>query len=142
MGRQAGIKLVALAVVTALLAMVLPLGIACDDEDEETIEAQFTASTTSGITPLEVQFTDASSNGPTGWQWDFDNDGSVDSTGQNPLHTFADPGTFTVVLTASNAVGQHTSVKEAYITVLDSGSVFRDGFESGTTAAWSGSVGE
>jgi PKD repeat protein len=63
----------------------------------------FTADTVRGPIPLTVQFTDQSSGNPTNWAWDFDNDGNVDSTEQNPTHIFTTAGTFTVKLVASNA---------------------------------------
>jgi len=48
-----------------------------------------------------INFTDTSTGSPTGWQWDFNNDGTVDSTAQNPSYTFAAPGTYTVTLTVT-----------------------------------------
>src|SRR6266536_1094496 len=65
--------------------------------------ASFSAAPTSGTAPLTVQFTDTSTGGPTAWAWDF-GDGSS-STAQNPSHSYATAGTFTVALTASNAGG-------------------------------------
>ena len=44
----------------------------------------FTATPTSGTAPLSVTFTDTSTGGPTAWAWDFNNDGTTDSTVQNP----------------------------------------------------------
>lgn len=50
-----------------------------------------------------VQFTDATHGGmpPYTYAWDFDNDGVIDSTDQNPTHVFADKGTYTVKLTVT-----------------------------------------
>ena len=42
--------------------------------------ADFSGTPTTGTAPLKVDFTDASTGSPTGWQWDFQNDGTVDST--------------------------------------------------------------
>ncbi|MDD1709766.1 MAG: hypothetical protein LUQ37_02515, partial [Methanoregulaceae archaeon] len=62
-------------------------------------EAQFSASPTSGVAPLTVLFTDESpGSGLLTYEWDFDNDGSVDSDEQNPSMDF-DEGTYTVKLT-------------------------------------------
>ena len=58
----------------------------------------FTASPTVGGGPLTVQFTDRSFFGATGWQWDFENDGTWDSNAQNPQKTYATPGTYSVRL--------------------------------------------
>lgn len=54
-----------------------------------------------------IEFTDNSSNDPTSWIWDF-GDGNT-STQQNPTHTYASAGTYTVCLTVSNSVGSNTS---------------------------------
>ena len=48
----------------------------------------------------QVQFTDLSSDDTNSWYWDF-GDGS-DSVEQNPTHTYAAEGTYTVSLTAGN----------------------------------------
>ena len=63
---------------------------------------------------LTVQFTDHSRNA-TSWEWDFDNDGIIDSTERNPKHTF-DPGTYTVSLKVSNIDGNDTfTIEEAVV---------------------------
>lgn len=63
----------------------------------------------------EVQFTDLSTNGPTSWSWNF-GDGNT-STLQNPTHTYSASGTYTVQLTATNAIGNHVETKTNYISV-------------------------
>jgi PKD repeat protein len=70
--------------------------------------ASFTASAASGQAPLPVQFTDTSSGAPTSWAWDFGDGGTA--TEQNPAHTYTAAGTYTVRLSATNAVGTSTSV--------------------------------
>jgi PKD repeat protein len=84
-----------------------------------TIEADFTATPTSGTAPLLVNFTDTSTQSPTAWQWDFDNDGNVDSTLQNPSFTYTTPGTYDVRLVATNEVGSVTETKAAVVTVFE-----------------------
>jgi len=79
--------------------------------------AGFTTDRTSGLVPLEVQFTDQSGNLPISWAWDFNNDGVVDSTEQNPSYTFTTIGTYTVKLTATNGGGSNPIVKSDLITV-------------------------
>jgi hypothetical protein len=39
------------------------------------------------------------------WAWDFDNNGTVDSTAQNPTRTYTTPGNYTVRLTVRTADG-------------------------------------
>ncbi len=67
--------------------------------------ADFSASTTSGCFPLTVNFTDASSADTTitNWSWDF-GDGNT-STLQNPSNIYAQPGSYTVILTITDAAG-------------------------------------
>ena len=78
--------------------------------------AAFSASPTSGNTPLKVKFTDKSTGTPTAWKWNF-GDGSALVTEYNPTHTYSKPGTYTVKETVSNAAGKDTEIKTNYINV-------------------------
>ncbi len=83
-------------------------------------DADFSATPLSGTAPLTVQFTDLSANSPNSWEWDFDGDGIVDSTERNPVHTYENPGTYTVILRAANGTyGNDTETKTGYITVTE-----------------------
>jgi PKD repeat protein len=78
--------------------------------------AEFEADETFACGELTVQFTDQSTNNPTEWAWDF-GDGS-DSNLENPTHTYATPGTYTVSLTVSNSDGtSDPEIKTDYITI-------------------------
>jgi len=79
--------------------------------------AAFVADKTSGTAPVTVNFTDQSTETPTAWEWDFNNDGVVDSTAQNPSYTYTAAGTYTVKLTVTNGVGSDAEVKTDYIIV-------------------------
>jgi PKD repeat protein len=79
--------------------------------------ADFSASPTAGAAPLQVQFVDQSTNLPTSWAWDFDNDGTIDSTARNPTFTYPTAGTYTVALTATNGGGSDTKTKPSLISV-------------------------
>ncbi len=81
--------------------------------------AGFTANVTSGEAPLAVLFTDASTGTATSWAWDFENDGVVDSTEQNPAHIYETASTYTVNLTVANAGGSDSEIKTNYITVTE-----------------------
>ncbi len=81
------------------------------------VSADFQADVISGNAPLIVSFTDMSSDDCIQWEWDFDNDGTVDNIAQNPVWTFYEAGTYTVSLTASNGVTSDTETKTDYIVV-------------------------
>ena len=84
--------------------------------------ADFTATPTGGSEPLTVDFTDNSTSydGISAWEWDFNNDGTVDSTAQNPTHTYIGDGTYSVTLNVSEADGSSDTVtKVDYITVTN-----------------------
>ncbi|MDT8357568.1 MAG: PKD domain-containing protein, partial [Methanomicrobiaceae archaeon] len=76
--------------------------------------ALFSATPTEGKAPLDVTFTDTSLDA-TSWVWNF-GDGTTSST-ENPSHTYAEPGTYTVTLTARSVDG-YTDTASAGITVL------------------------
>jgi outer membrane protein assembly factor BamB len=80
--------------------------------------ANFTATPTNGKTPLTVEFTDTSSgNIINAWAWDFDNDGTIDSTEQNPTYTYNNPGIYTVKLTVSGPYDSASEIKTDFITI-------------------------
>jgi len=112
-----------LAIVLVLLLVVsLILGsIGCAEEEEEVpLQAGFTASPTLGKAPLQVQFTDQSTGDITSREWDFDSDGTVDSTAKDPSHTYDTAGTYTVSLTVTAADGsEDTETKVGYVRVGD-----------------------
>jgi len=81
--------------------------------------AAFSGAPTSGSYPLDVAFTDQSTDGPTSWSWSFGDGGT--STLQNPTHTYAAVGTYSVSLTASNAYGSDTLTRTNFITVTEPG---------------------
>jgi PKD repeat protein len=77
--------------------------------------AAFSCSPVIGYSPLSVACGDTSSNTPTSWYWDL-GDGNT-STSQNPSHTYATPGSYTVRLNATNAGGFDWENKTGYIAV-------------------------
>jgi methanogen extracellular protein (TIGR04279 family)/PGF-pre-PGF domain-containing protein len=76
--------------------------------------ANFVTNVTSGYAPLAVLFTDLSQNA-TSRNWDFNNDGTLDSNDGTPICLYTSPGIYTANLTVSNANG--TASKTAIITV-------------------------
>jgi len=80
--------------------------------------ANFSDNPTSGNAPLNVNFTDESTGTITSWNWNF-GDGAT-STDQNPSHTYAKPGIFTVSLTVIGPGGSDIEIKPDYITIDES----------------------
>lgn len=84
-------------------------------KDTEKPVAGFDAYVTSGTAPFNVVFLDESKGEPTSWDWDF-GDGAT-STQRDPEHTYSEPGSYTVKLTATNDAGSDEKTKYDYITV-------------------------
>jgi len=78
--------------------------------------ASFTVSPASGTAPLTVQFTDTSTGDIVSWVWDF-GDGVNNVVGQNPGHTYQEPGTYTVTLSVDGPYGGDQLSKNACVTV-------------------------
>lgn len=64
-----------------------------------------------------VEFHDASLYSPDIWQWDF-GDGNT-STQQNPTHSYGTTGIYNVSLSTSNEFGNHITVRDTFIQVLN-----------------------
>lgn len=83
------------------------------------VAAEFTADVTSGLAPLSVQFTDQSDigGGPvTARVWNFGDGSSSNLT--NPLHVYATPGTYDVLLSITTPEGTIVQNKAAFIEVI------------------------
>ena len=69
------------------------------------------ATPTNGQTPLTVSFTSDGTVDPDGdrirYAWDFDGDGDVDSTAQDPTHTYRANGVYRATLTVTDVGGRH-----------------------------------
>ena len=118
--------------------------------------ANFAMNVDNGIAPLSVQFTDLSEN-EVSWSWDFESDGIVDSTDENPVHLFTAPGTYSITLSVNNENG--VASKTAAVTVMESaegnssdnldgnnetddGTTSTDGSDSGAGENIAGDTGE
>ncbi|GAA2224640.1 hypothetical protein GCM10010413_18340 [Promicromonospora sukumoe] len=109
--------------------------------------SQFSADVDSGHEPLTVAFDGGASESPDGlditYEWDFENDGVVDSTEANPTHTYTERGQFGARLTVTDSEG-FTGVSVQKITVGNTrpdvafGAPFHGGFaELGDTVDYS-----
>jgi PKD repeat protein len=82
------------------------------------LDADFSATPTSGAHPLTVSFMDTTTGGTAiSWVWHF-GDGASSFGMKNPTHEYALPGTYTVSLSVLSAgLSQDQEVKEGFITV-------------------------
>ncbi|MFT4516354.1 MAG: PKD repeat protein [Planctomycetota bacterium] len=81
--------------------------------------AQAASFTTSEIAPTVIQFTDTSSGGtPIAWSWDFDNDGTIDDTTQNPVFVYLANGVYECSLTVDFGTSIDTDVQNVFIGVM------------------------
>src|SRR4051794_8581820 len=69
--------------------------------------AKASGTPTTGLAPLTVSFSSAGSSDPENtaltYAWDFDSDGTTDSTDPNPSHTYTANGAYTAKLTVKDA---------------------------------------
>ena len=65
---------------------------------------------------LTVQFTELAV-GESSYQWDFQNDGTIDDTSANPTFTYTGAGSYDVRLVVSNGVTDITTIKRGFITL-------------------------
>lgn len=77
--------------------------------------AAFCASPENGTAPLTVSFTDTSTGSPTSWIWGF-GDGTGSSE-QHPVHTYTEPGTYSVSLAVDSPGGNSSTTRSDCITV-------------------------
>lgn len=93
--------------------------------------ADFWAPTQTGHPALSVNFIDTSISDATAtwvvinsWQWDFDNDGTIDSYVQHPTYRYTAPGLYSVRLVVGTNTGlTSTKIRTNYINVTNSAPV-------------------
>jgi len=83
----------------------------------EPVLANFSTDNTEGEMPFTVDFCNFSIGEIQLYEWDFDNDGTIDSYEQSPSYTYADTGFYSVRLTITGPDSSNTFLKENYIYV-------------------------
>ncbi len=90
------------------------------------INSAFSSDETLGALPFTIHFTDYStglnSTNIVSWQWDFDNNGTIDSYEPNPIWTYTTEKSYSVKLSVSDGTNQHTRTLNNMITVLGASS--------------------
>jgi PKD repeat protein len=88
----------------------------------------FTTNITEGPAYLGVQFTSTSfpQTGIDMWEWDFDGDGTFDSTQENPYHLYTVPGIYDVTLRITVDGETEETTATELITVTDGSAISGD----------------
>ncbi|MEZ5199576.1 MAG: T9SS type A sorting domain-containing protein [Bacteroidales bacterium] len=72
-----------------------------------------------GDMPLNVQFYNYSIGDINTYEWDFDNNGIIDSYEENPMYTYSDTGWFSVSLTVYDDYDTNSFLRENYVYVYE-----------------------
>ncbi len=86
---------------------------------DEPVLANFSSDTTEGEMPFTVDFCNFSIGDIQQYEWDFENDGIIDSYEETPSWTYQDTGYYSVRLTITGPDSSNTFVKENYIHVYN-----------------------
>jgi len=86
--------------------------------------AEFSASSTNGLSGGMINFTDQSTNAPDTWSWTVSPStvtyiNGTTANSRNPQITFDVAGSYDITLLASNAYGSDTEIKTNFITITD-----------------------
>ncbi|MDP8211293.1 MAG: GLUG motif-containing protein [Candidatus Stygibacter australis] len=91
---------------------------------EEDYYAWFVGSSLEVFVGEEIEFIDLSAGAIESWEWDFDNDGIIDSGEERPVWNYSESGIYDVSLTISGSGGESDSVtRESYICVIFGGNI-------------------
>ena len=86
---------------------------------EEPLVANFSSSLIEGEAPFTVQFNNYSVGEIISYEWDFDNDGIIDSNELEPEHTYQDTGYYAVKLIIHDQEVTDEFLREGFIHVTD-----------------------
>lgn len=88
-------------------------------DGSRTPSARASATPTDGLAPLTVQFSSAGTSDPDGdaltYAWDFDADGTTDSTEANPAHVYRTNGEFVARLTVTDTAGKSANASATVV---------------------------
>ena len=85
----------------------------------EPVIANFSTVNKESFLLSEVEFDNFSIGDLMEYQWDFENDGNVDSYEEFPVHYYQDTGYYSVRLTVVGQDSSNTVIKENYVHVID-----------------------
>ncbi|MDG4824128.1 PQQ-dependent sugar dehydrogenase [Asanoa sp. WMMD1127] len=97
-----------------------------------------------GLAPLQVTFSSAGSTDPDGnpltYQWDFDNNGTVDSTAANPTYTYTTVGDKRARLTVNDGTGRSGTTLLPIVVGNNRPTVTLNGVPAGGMISWDENV--
>ncbi|WP_422769887.1 ricin-type beta-trefoil lectin domain protein [Plantactinospora sp. WMMC1484] len=97
-----------------------------------------------GLAPLQVSFSSAGSSDPDGdpltYAWDFDSNGTVDSTAANPTHTYTSNGDKRARLTVHDGTGRSGTTQIAVVVGNNRPTVTLNGLPNGGMISWDENV--
>ena len=85
-------------------------------QSDPAIRCSFEASAVSGCIPLVVQFYGICNAVDALFEWDFNNDGVIDSDEKNPQYSYDDVGIYTVSLHVENGAANDDCIRTDFIT--------------------------
>ncbi len=85
------------------------------------LRANFTVDNVNAFKSEPISFSDLSLNGAnaviTQWEWDFNSDGTIDATDQNPVWSYNTQGSYSVSLTVRAGAQSETILRQNYVVV-------------------------
>ncbi len=81
------------------------------------LTANFSANQTQSCTGTSLTFSDLSTGSPTSWAWSFPGGTPATSSLQNPIVSYANPGTYSVTLVVGNGSTTHSITKTDYVVI-------------------------
>ena len=86
-----------------------------DNNANDSVE--FTVNTRSGTPDYRFNFSDISRGQAISWDWDFNNDGIIDSHNRDASYIYNQPGMYSVKLSVTFSSGSKSLIKDNYIYV-------------------------
>ena len=84
---------------------------------DQPVLTNFSSAQSEGIAPFTIEWCNFSIGEDVTYEWDFDNDGTIDSNEENPVYTYEGPGIYSVKLSVLGIDSTNSFIKEDYITV-------------------------
>jgi PKD repeat protein len=84
---------------------------------DQPVLANFASAQTEGIAPFTINWCNFSIGESLTYEWDFNNDGTIDSNEESPVYTYEEAGVYSVKLSVVGSDSTNSFIKEDYITV-------------------------